>query len=221
MALNANKLPNNSKPPIPAMEPGTYPARLVQLVTLGVQKQRPYKEQEKPPALVFRLTYEFLDEFLKDEDGNDLEDKPRWVSEELPFLSLKADRAKSTQRYYALDPEEKFKGDWTQLMGAPCMVTIVNYEDSKGVVKNAIATISTMRPKEASKAPELKNAIEIFDFDEPDKEVFESLPDWLQDRIKDAVNYEGSPLQELLEGKKAPKKVKAPVADTEEEKEDW
>lgn len=227
MSLNANKLPNNSKTTIPAMEPGTYPARLVQIITLGVQKQRPFKGQEKPPALSFRLTYEFLDEFLKDEDGNDLEDKPRWLTEELPFLSLKAEKAKSTQRYYALDPDEKFKGDWSQLIGAPCMVTVTNYENSQGDTKDSVASVSAMRPKEAAKAPELKNPSLVFDFEEPDKDVFLNFPDWLQDKIKEAVNFEGSQLQALLVGKERSKKIPAPkptpqedVEDTDEE-ENW
>ena len=134
MTLNANKIKSAStgkdfKRPEP-LEPGSYPARLVQIITEGVQKNRPYKGEEKPPQLSMRLTYEILDEFLKDESGEDLLDKPRWIGEVIPFYSLKADLAKSTKRYYALDPDVKADGDWSQLIGAPCVVTLV-VEESK------------------------------------------------------------------------------------------
>jgi hypothetical protein len=36
--------------------------------------------------------------------------------------------------------------------------------------------------------------------DEPDLEIFESLPEWLQDKIKGNLNYAGSALQAALGG---------------------
>ena len=77
------------------LEPGTYPVRVVQIIDLGVQPQRPFKGEQKPPVHQIQLTYEFVDEFLKDEDGNELEDKPRWLSESFPLYNLSSDRAKS------------------------------------------------------------------------------------------------------------------------------
>lgn len=223
MTLNAKKLPKSAGngPRIPPMEPGSYPARLVQLIVLGIQKERPFKGEEKAPRLNVYLTYEFLDEFLKDEAGNDLEDKPRWLSEQIPFLSLGADKAKSTKRYFALDPDDKADGDWSQLLGAPCMVTVVNEADKRpGIdrIYDKISAVSAMRPKEAAKAPELKNAVKVFDFYDPDLAVFDALPDWLQDKIKSAVDYEGSKLEKLLaKGGKAEKSNPKVDEDLEDE----
>lgn len=237
--LNAKNLPSNtSTKKSDPLEPGTYPARLVGVVLLGIQPQRPYKGEEKPPKLMFRLTYEFLDEFLKDEDGNDIEDKPRWLSEELPFMSLKADLAKSTKRYFALDPDSKADGDWEKLVGSPCMVTVVNEADKRpGIdrIYEKITSVSSMRPKEAAKAPELKNDPIIFDFYSPDVELFKSFPEWIQDKIKGAVDFPGSDLEKLLEGdtgaasKDVPKKdakrvseeLKVPDNDEDDEDESW
>lgn len=234
MTFNAKKLPaaNNSKL-IPPLEPGSYPARLVQIIMLGIQPSRPFKGEEKPPRLTIRLTYEFLDEFLKDEEGNDVEDKPRWLSEELPFMSLRADLAKSTKRYYALDPNDEADGDWEKLIGAPCMVTIINEADKRpGVdrIYERIASVSTMRPKEAAKAPALKNPPLVWDFYNPDIEVFNKFPEWIQEKIKGAVDYPGSALEGALEGgvstpvkEDAPKTNKAPKAPPVEpaDEEDW
>lgn len=212
----------NRKRPDP-LEPGSYPARLVQIVGLGIQPSRPYKGEEKPPRLTIRLTYEFLDEFLKDDDGNDLPDKPRWLSEELPFMSLKADLAKSTKRYYALDPEDKADGDWAKLIGTPCILNIVNETDKRpgnDTVYEKISNVSTMRPKEAAKAPELVNPPLVWDFYDPDVEVFKNFPDWIQSKIKEAVDYPGSALEKALGGGRALSKAKPDRNDEQERSDD-
>ena len=232
MSLNARNIPmaggGDKNRPDP-LDPGTYPARLVQVLLLGVQPQRPYKGEEKPPKLEIMLTYEFLDEFMKDEDGDDLEDKPRWLSETLPFNNLEADLAKSTKRYYALDPNTEHGGDWSQLVETACMVTVIQNE---GQGKNAgrfyenIAGVSSMRPKEAAKAPALKNPPKVFDFYEPDMTIFLSLPQWLQDKMKAAVDFGGSALEKAIKAgpqdeEEQPKaKPKAKKMEVKEELED-
>lgn len=220
MALNARKVKSVAKGPRQeAMEEGTYPARVVQVIDFGVQEQRAYKGAEKPPAQTIYMTYEFLDEFCKDEDGEDQEDKPRWLSEQFPLFSLEADLAKSTKRYYAIDPDENFEGDFTLLAGSPCMVTVHRYE-SKGEIKNGVSSIAPMRPKEAAKAPELVNPPKIFLIDAPDLEIFKSLPDWMQDKIKEGLEFKGSALDEVLNGGGKPAKAAKPdrkAAKVEEE----
>jgi hypothetical protein len=222
MALNARKVKSAPKANAQAaMDAGTYPARLVQVIDFGIQEQRPFKGEAKPPAHEVMWTYEFLDEFCKDEDGEDQEDKPRWLSESFPLYSLEADLAKSTKRYYALDPEEVHEGDHTRLVGSACMVTINQYE-SKGVLRNGVSSVAAMRPKEAAKAPELVNPPKVFIIDEPDLEVFKSLPDWMQEKIKEGLEFTGSALDDALNGDKPapkaqPKKGrKAPEPEPEE-----
>jgi len=207
--FNAKEVPmgdNNNDRPEP-MEAGTYGARLVQILILGVQPQREFKGEAKPPKLEIMLTYEFNDEFMKDEDGEDILDKPRWLSETMPFNNLAAELAKSTKRYYAFDAKGEYDGDWSQLIGAPCMVTVV-VDEGKG--KNAgkkyenVAAVTAMRPKEAAKAPALVNPSKLFDFYNPDMEVFNKLPQWLQDKMKSAVDFGGSALELALEGDEVP-----------------
>src|SRR5690606_37508634 len=124
-----------------------------------------------------------------------------WVTEEMAFHSLKADRAKSTARYFALDPDSKVGGDWGQLIGTPCMVTLTKSKSKKpGSTDeyNNISAVSSMRPREAAKAPELVNPAVVFDFYHPDMELFEKFPDWIKEKMKEALDYEGSPLEEAL-----------------------
>jgi len=214
LTFNANQLPStpsNRKRPDP-LEAGSYPARLVQAIIIGIQAQRPYKGETKAPCLMMRLTYEMLDEFLKDDEGNDLTDKPRWLSEEIPFFSLKADLAKSTKRYYALDPNSEAGGDWSKLIAAPCVVTVVVQEgsgNSAGKLFEKISNVSAMRPKEAAKAPALVNPPVLWDFYSPDVDVFNTFPDWIQEKIKSAVDFPGSALERALGGASKPKPAPA------------
>lgn len=200
MALNIKAVAPANKNRIEQanIEPGVYPARLVQIIDLGLQSQRPYQGKDKPPAHEIMLTYELVDEFMKDEEGKDLENKPRWVSETLPFYGLHADKAKSTQRYLALDPKGDYDGDFTKAIESPCNVTIVNNAGKDGKVYDNVANIAAMRPKDAAACPQLVNKAKVFDCDNPDMEVFNSLPEWIQKKIKENLNYEGSALQKLV-----------------------
>jgi hypothetical protein len=219
MSLNAKNYKQESKFKRPdPVEAGTYPARVVQIISLGLQKQNPYKGEAKDPKHMLYVTYEMLDEFLKDEDGNDIEDKPRWLSEDFTMNSLDSDLAKSTKRYLSLDPSMEYEGDWAQLAGAPCMITVIQRPSSKDKEKifNNIASVSTMRPKEAAKAPDLKNPPKVFDIDNPDMEVFFSLPEWLQTRIKENLEYEGSMLETQIKTYKKTDKTQDKVKQNEE-----
>lgn len=210
MALNANKPQTGGKKFAPQanIAAGVYPARLVQLIDLGLQAQRPFQGKEKAPVQEIMLTYELVDEFMKDEEGNDILDKPRWVSETLPFHGLFADKAKSTQRYLAFDPKQDWAGDFSQAVGLPINVAIVNEPDKRDPTKiyDNIATISAMRPRDAQQCPELKNPTKVFDLDAPDMEAFNTMPKWVQDKIKGNLNFAGSALQKALGNAPAEKK---------------
>lgn len=177
--------------------PGTYPARLVQMIDYGLQAQKPFKGEEKKPVIEIGVTYELVDEFMKDEQGNDIKDKPRWIGETFPFHPLIADKAKSTQRYKAFDPTEAWEGDFSQALGKPINVTVVNNAVGDKVYDN-IATIGPMRPKDADACPPLVNPAVLFSLDAPDLKVFNSFPKWIQDKVKSNLNFNGSPLQRLL-----------------------
>lgn len=220
MALNQANLPrkeSSNRVPQPNIEPGVYPGRVVQVIDLGLQPQRAYAGKEKPPANEVMFTYELVDEFMKDEDGNDVENKPRWLSEQLPWYGTYADKAKSTQRYLALDPNEDLGGDLAKLAGMPCNITVVNNQKGDKTYDN-VANIAAMRPKDAANCPELQNPISVFDLDAPDMEVFARFPQWIQDKITSNLNFKGSVLEKALangEGKRpeaAKEEKKAPAA---------
>ena len=53
------------------MEPDTYQCRLVMVVDMGIQPGGTFQGEQKPPRQKIALGYEFTDEFMKDEDGED------------------------------------------------------------------------------------------------------------------------------------------------------
>jgi hypothetical protein len=218
MALNAAKIKGNGGEkkfaPQPDMEPGTYPVRLVQVIDMGLQPQRAFKGEDKPPAQDVMLTYEFVDVFMVDEQGKDIEDKPRWVSETINLRSFKADLATSTKRIKALDPKDVHNGDLAALVGAPALATITVAKKGDKTYVN-IRGLTPMRDKDIAKLEELKNPGKVFDLENPDEEVFNSLPEWICEKIKGNLKYEGSKLQKLLEGEVQPQQKAVPVQEDE------
>lgn len=213
----------------PILEIGTYPARLVRIIDLGVQPQKAFKGEAKPPAHQVDWTYELLDVFMVDKEGNEIEDKPRWVSERFNVNRPEADLAKSTKRYKALDPDEDFDWEMTKLIGMPCMITITHGENKKDPTRpyENVGNVTAMRAKDAAKAPELKNPSVVFTLDEPDMEVFKKFPQWLQDLIKGNLEFKGSALEAALgdsKGKPAAKPQDEPeeaLIEVEEDEEAW
>lgn len=231
MSLNAKNAPKAaaSRTEQPVIEIGTYPARVVQIIDLGVQAQLPYMGEEKPPVHEIMVGYELVDCFMVDEDGNEQEDKPRWISESFPFHNLSADLAKSTKRYKALDPDMVHDGDWPMLIGSPCEVT-VGHKPGKG--KHAgktfinVTNVAPMRAVKAAKCPELKNNPILFLLDEPSGEVWQRLPEWIQTKLKANLNFKGSPLEKMLSGAKdkpSREQVDATAAEavTEDDGDNW
>lgn len=215
MALNANevKFEGGSNFKVEVLPNGVYPARVVQVVNVGLQPHS-FNGEVKTPKVNLAVTYELSDEFLKDEEGNDLEDKPRHFSETFPFSNLKSDKAKSTLRYKALDPKEEYRGDWTKLIETPCNVTL-GISD-KG--KNKILGVSSMRPKEAAKAPPLVNPAIVYDVYEPDEEQFKKLPNWIQELVKTRLDASGLAKSGVDLDDEIPFKEET---SSTEEKEDW
>lgn len=197
MAINASTAPSGGGVKQAPIAIGSHVARLVQVIDLGMQPQS-WGNQVKEPARKINLTYELGYEFMKDTDGNEDKEKPRWIGEDFVLHNLSADLAKSTKRCNALDPEGKYKGDFAKMLGEACTITVVHNKGNNG---NIYANISLVSPVVKGMAvPALKNQPKVFDLDNPDLEVFKSLPSFIQNKILGGVNYPGSKLAHLLDG---------------------
>ena len=219
MARNANNQPSagsgNKGGAVQAPLDGSFPARIVQVVFLGVQEQRAYQGQIKPDIDQVRVTYELSHEFMKDEDGNVQADKPRWYSETFAFHNADSDLATSTKRYKAYCPSVTSPADhvWgDNLLGTAVQVILKSREATQG--KHAGKTFTDIKGVTPAAnmpgytQPDLVNPAVFFDpADENlDLEVYNSLPDWLQEVIKGAKDYNSSALAGLLAGSPPPAK---------------
>ena len=198
MPLNTNKAAGGG-PQIAPLDSGAYPGRVLSVIDLGLQPQRPYEGQDKPPAEEIMISYEFSDEFIPGEDGEDDESKPRVISERFVVYNLNSDKAKSTARYKAIDPTISKGGDFTNLPGMPVNITVVQNPGKNGKVYENIAGLTPMRAKEVEKLPDLANPARVFDLGAPDLEIFKALYPWQQGIVVSNLNYEGSSLQQMLE----------------------
>lgn len=229
MALKAQRreMGKGGKLQSPLLDPDNFPARLVQVIDLGLQKN--FFDEDKVNHEIM-LTYELVDCFCLDEDGNEVLDKPRWFSEKINLIDLPVGmdlqeiyndqyrgKAKMVQRARAFDPKGVHDFDFSMYLGGACAVTIVQKKKKDGNLKNEVGGVSA--PMRGMQIAELVNAPKMFALDEPDMEIFKSLPEWLQDTIKSNLEFKGSKLEALLSGKDVPQDKpepqQAPEADGE------
>lgn len=193
---------------------GMERARVVQILDLGLQARRAWNKQKKNPAYQVWITYELVDCFMKDEDGNDVEDKPRWISEQVNVFSLDQENATSTKRCKALDTTGELEGNLGLMGGLPCLIQIVHRKDGQ------YANIGSVSPPMKGETPELQNPVVLFDIDEPDMEIFEGLPEFLKEKMMNNLEFEGSPLQAAINGEEYTPPVETQQKDVVDEDDD-
>lgn len=209
MALKAKRVEikkGKGKLVSPLLDTDNYPARVVQVVDLGLQANK-FDKGETHYRMM--LTYELSDAFCLDEEGNDVLDKPRWFSEEINVIDLPEGmdlqdiytdqyrgKAKMVIRARAFDPKGVHDFDFSKYLDSPCAVTMIQKKKKDGTLKNEVGNVTA--PMRGMVVPELVNEPKFFSLDEPDLEVFKSLPDWVQEKIKENLEFNGSPLQKLL-----------------------
>lgn len=184
MAFNANEKPKKSFEQ-ELIEEGLYPARLARITELGEQEDK-YGVKEKV-VLSFTIPSQTIEI-----DG---EQKQRMM---MTFPLNKTTNPDATLMKYA-----KALGGvtWEELLGKPCMLEI-SHKVVNGVTRMNITNV--VKPMVGVDVAEPDCDSYIFDFDNPDKDVFEKLSDFRKEQIKTAVNYEGSAVQAVLEGKSTP-----------------
>ena len=135
----------------------------------------------------------------------DGEDKPRWLSSRRFTVSLH-ERAALFQMLTAwrgkalTDAELDPAGDGFDLMqmaGVPAMLSVTVVEKDDGSKYNRIEAVTGF-PK-GLPAPQPESEILVFDADEPDMEVLEKLPEWVQDIIHKSTQFADNAPEEKVE----------------------
>ncbi len=175
------------------VEDGTYPARVVRIIDFGLQYATDFKTGD----------------VKKYDDGNDVIQHKVWIDFELPTETIDIDGVKKPRWYgkeytvsshekaaiqallKAADPDGKatMKGkNVVGLLGLPVMLTIGSTSTGKAKVAGITRLIKGMS------VDPLANPTLFFDLDEATYKDFELLPEWMQKRIKDGVDFESTGL---------------------------
>lgn len=188
--------PKKERPLIPA---GQQMARIVEIIDLGLQPQRPYQGEEKPPAFMLRVTLEFPQHKIEVEG----EQRPMWESIEFPLS--RHEKSKCVKYYNTLDPDNEHQGDWEALIGKACFALIVHNKGKGQHAGKVFANIGDiLPPMDGVPVPELENPTKVFDLVSPDMDTWELFPEWLQTKIKGNLQYEGSKLEKYLTDRVTP-----------------
>ena len=158
---------------------GVHAARLIRIIDLGMQRDE-YQGEVKERHKLF-LTFSVPGETIKI-DGKD---QPKYVSAEV--TASFHEKAKLTGIVMALDPNLDLDGllDITSLMGKGVQLNI-------GHTAGGNAKITTAIPLSKGQTVEdMGEPLEAFDFDNPDKAMFDTFPKFIQERIQEALDFKG------------------------------
>lgn len=179
----SNESTNKTYEPIPA---GTYPARCVGLVDLGVQYNERYNKEQAKVRIVWELPTETIDR-----NG---EKEPRWISK--PYtasLHEKAELRKDLEswRGKTFDTGELKEFDLKSVLDEPCMLSITHRVSQTGNVFALVSAVS--QPMRGLDVPVLKNQPFLFDFDFPEEQLLSALnglPKWMQEEVQKSKTWQ-------------------------------
>lgn len=169
--------------PVPA---GTYVARCYQMIHIGTIEQEYMGEKKEMNKI--RISWELPTEMkvFKQELG----EQPYSVSKEFTLsMHEKANLRKFLEswRGKGFNEEEAKCFDVTKLLGKPCMLSVIHKTSKAGKMYAEISSISTLPKK--MECPDQVNDNFEFTYEPFDRKKFESLPDWLKDKIKSSREY--------------------------------
>lgn len=182
MAIIAENKGGSDFEPIAA---GTYAARCYSMVHIGTITED-YEGKPKTQNKI-RLAWELPTEMKEFKEGEG--EKPFFVSKDFT-LSM---HEKSSLRKYleawrgkAFTDDEAKSFDVTRLLGKECLVSII-HEVKKDKTYAKIASVSTL-PKGMVCPAQINETFE-FSWAEFDQQKFDSLPEWLQTKMKTSKEY--------------------------------
>lgn len=170
--------------PIPV---GNYVARCYQMIEIGTVSE---VIQGTPKILhKVRIGWELPEELRVFGD----KEQPLVISKEYTLsMNEKSNLRKDLKSWRGKDftPEEARGFDITKLLGVPCMLNIIHKASKTDASKlyEEISAISS--PPKSVVCPKQFFPTQVLSFDNFDWELFNSLPDFIADKIKSSLEYE-------------------------------
>ena len=180
MSLTVKETGGGGSAPI---EAGSYPARCVGVVDLGIQHNDFNDKDQEKVRLIFELPTE--------RTQSDGEDRPRWQSKAYTAsLHEKATLRKDLEAWRGtpFTKEELAGFKLETFINAPCIITIKHKEKKSGGVYAEIASIS--KPMKGMEVAPLENEPIVFDMDmDGAEDVMKKLPNWMKDEIEKSITW--------------------------------
>lgn len=169
------------------IEAGTYDARCYSMIYLGTIKRVTMGKEEIQKRI--RISWELPGEMKEFKKGEGL--KPHVISKEYTLsLNEKANLRKILASWRGKDftPEELKGFDITKVLGVGCTLTITHQPKEGGGNYAAVTAVSPVMKGHVLPAlinPKIELSYENFDFT-----VFNSLPDFVKEKIKSSEEYQ-------------------------------
>lgn len=168
---------------------GQYTARCFKVIDLGTQEVEWQGESKLQPKVM--ITWEILDD-PKMKDGRPFAVTKQYTASLNENSHLYKDLV--AWRGKAFTKDELLGFDISKLLGAYCTIQVVHTESGGRTYANINAIMGTKdRPKGIN--PEV-----MFDIAEPNMEIFESLSDYLKDKIRASQEWQAKEMMENQDG---------------------
>jgi len=196
MAITATSEGSTNFEPVPA---GTFPARCFSMIHLGTMNENIMGTEKQLNKV--RISWELPTELkvFKEENG----EQPLVISKDFT-LSM---NEKATLRKYmeswrgkSYTEEEAKSVDITKLLGVPCLLSIIHKTSKNGKKYADISSVTTL-PKGMEVPSQINPTFEL-NYENFDNVLFETLPDFIKDKMKKTPEYQKAinPESENLEG---------------------
>lgn len=166
---------------------GTYAARCYQMIEIGTVKES-ILGVEKMLTKV-RIGWELPTErrVFKEENG----EQPFVISKEFTLsMNEKSNLRKSLEswRGKGFSEDEAKAFDITKLLGAACMINII-HKPSKDGTRTYEEIAGVMPMPKGMQCPAQENKTFVLSYDRFDTTLFESLPDFIKDKMRGSVEF--------------------------------
>lgn len=171
------------KTSIPRLADGTYMGRICSVVDFGLQKQTDWKtKEETEPKPTVMVTFQIPSEGVEVEDDETGEKKtlPRYIGKEYNLSTF--ERSNLMKMINAVAPGIQ---SLEELLNKQAMIQVGSTSTDKAKIAAVMACPAGME------VGELTVETVHFDSTHPDKELYNSLPEWQQERIVTALNWQG------------------------------
>ena len=183
MAIIANKTGTTREP----IEQGNYVARCYQMIEIGTVKEEFKGEVKELPKV--RIGWELPTELKVHDEAKG--EQPLVISAEYTVsMGDKANLRKVLEswRGRAFTEDEAKAFDITKLLGVPCMLNIIHKPSKDGSKVYANIASASPLPK-IVECPKQINPTFVLSYDNFDVNKYESLPDFIKDKMKATPEY--------------------------------